>query len=258
MILHLHFGYMELRCKVLETFSAEFGNGEGTRWGRVTDITPWDIFSCCISPIMHRPRGVPNSMHYEKINCTSKSRSTSGLHKIVRWENPRLIKTNRALLRVAGYQRLYRTAIRWTHDWSSLNFLVLKQAFPASMEAVSIIFICANILANSRRAQAEAVSVPEQGTGVAVEVWAVSESLKHKIIMNQVLYSFPDCCHGGVYVSCVRWRAFGVLAMDMEPTVEHQIQTQYRLCAAAVIRLSSADPPAPRNHRMEINEVFGV
>jgi hypothetical protein len=69
MILHLHCGYMELRSKVLETLSAKFRNDEVTRWGRVTDVTPWDILSCCISPIMHRPRGVPNSMHYEKINC---------------------------------------------------------------------------------------------------------------------------------------------------------------------------------------------
>ncbi|KAJ7191817.1 hypothetical protein GGX14DRAFT_319359, partial [Mycena pura] len=25
--------------------------------------------SSCISPIMHRPKGVPNFMHYEKVNC---------------------------------------------------------------------------------------------------------------------------------------------------------------------------------------------
>ncbi|KAJ7224681.1 DDE superfamily endonuclease-domain-containing protein [Mycena pura] len=27
--------------------------------------------SSCISPIMHRPKGVPNFMHYEKVNCTA-------------------------------------------------------------------------------------------------------------------------------------------------------------------------------------------
>ena len=41
--------------------------------------------SSCISPIMHRPKGVPNFMHYEKVNCTELFNLAESLNHLQKW-----------------------------------------------------------------------------------------------------------------------------------------------------------------------------